>query len=192
MGRSGFFGSLALIKAQSVEESELLLVICDNCVSNVQPTKLRRARDGLWTADALKAISAAWREGKQDPGSSPTLANGSLADVSQGTLGTLCHTLRRLSAYLAAAPEPTIEVVGPSLLAMATTVFRSMSLEAAGSQVAVRRIHEAILRLAYAWRSKAESEVLSSLLQETMLRSLEAGVEGLREDLLRCWHTTAA
>lgn len=55
--RNGFLGSLALQRYHNNEERALGLQIIENCISLAQPTKLRRARDGLWLADVLRALS---------------------------------------------------------------------------------------------------------------------------------------
>lgn len=59
MTRSGFLGSLAIQQYQDAEERSLGIAIIRNCITMAQPTKLRRARDGLWLADLVRALNQA-------------------------------------------------------------------------------------------------------------------------------------
>lgn len=64
VSRTGLLELLARIQPIHIRESQHLLVILDNCVSCVQSTKLRRARDGLWIVEALSVLEAVWLDGK--------------------------------------------------------------------------------------------------------------------------------
>ena len=63
VARSGFLVSLSLLKCKASEERREVLASIDNCVCSVQVSKLRRARDGLWMVNAIKAMDNAWTKG---------------------------------------------------------------------------------------------------------------------------------
>lgn len=64
MTRSGFLGTLAIQQYNNAEERSLGLAIIDNVITFAQPTKLRRARDGLWLADVLRGLTEAVSDGE--------------------------------------------------------------------------------------------------------------------------------
>ena len=109
--------------------------------------------------------------------------------MSRSSLHTLCHALRRLSAYLGSSHTAAIEAIGPTLLATAAQVLASLSSDVEGSRLAIRQLNEGVLRLNFVWRTEAGLAATVRVLDDTMVLSLRAGVEGVREEIIRCWHT---
>lgn len=152
----------------------LLVKTVDNCVSGVQPTKLRRARDGLWVVDALKALETAWPATERAAGDS--------------VLPVVAHTLRRSAAYLATGgQEAATRSACPSLVGLSARTLSGLEASSADAEATVTAasdLCDAIIRLDY----MAPSDETGSLLEAVMLLNVRLGNEVVREEMIRCWH----
>ena len=145
----------------------------DNCISGVQPTKLRRARDGLWVVDALKALETAWPATEKAAGDS--------------ILPVVAHTLRRSAAYLATGgQEAATRSAYPSLVELSARTLsglQALSAETAARSAASSDLCDAIIRL----DCISPSEETGGLLEAVILLNVRLGNEVVREEVIRCW-----
>lgn len=98
----------------SASEASTIARVVDNCTCCVQPTKLRRARDGLWIADATEALLATWTSAGKTTGIEFILNTvaytddcSPLAGLDAHSLSLACHTLKRLAVHLMQSPKKT-------------------------------------------------------------------------------------
>ena len=156
------------------DESALLVKTIDNCVSGIQPSKLRRARDGLWVVDALKALETAWPATEKAAGDS--------------ILPVVAHILRRSAAYLAAGgQEAATRSACPSLVELSARTLSGLqasSPEAEARSTASNDLCDAVIRL----DCISPSEETGRLLEAVMLLNVRLGNEVVREEVIRCWH----